>query len=355
MLKPEKTFIILTPAFAADENDSYLPAQESFIRMLNELYPFLQIVILTFHFPVGRQREYNWFGNKVIAFGGAMKGKLHSLLLWNRVWKTLSLLCKGQDIIGVFSFFCSESAFIGHHFARRNKLKHHIWVLGQDARKENKQVKRLRPASEELVTISDFLVREFERNHKIRPAHVIPIGINPDDFGSTASERNIDLIGAGSLSALKQYKMFVDVVKIIADQIPDINTMLCGNGPEEANLRNQIESLHLSERITMTGLKRDRTEVLQLLLQSKILLHTSSYEGFGMICTEALYAGAQVISFIKPMDAPIQNWHIVDSVEAMAAKAVALLSNHDKKYERLLPYAMKDTAAKIMALYNYSE
>ena len=92
MNKQRKTLIILTPAFAANETDSYLPAQESFISSLNKNYPSLRIIILTFHFPVTNQPSYNWHGNKVFTFSGALKGKINSLILWKRVWQKLSSL-----------------------------------------------------------------------------------------------------------------------------------------------------------------------------------------------------------------------------------------------------------------------
>lgn len=85
MGKAGDTLIILTPAFAESEGDTWLPAQEAFVRMLNRRFPQLRIVILTFHFPATGPATYQWYGNEMIAFGGAMKGGWRSPWLWSRV------------------------------------------------------------------------------------------------------------------------------------------------------------------------------------------------------------------------------------------------------------------------------
>jgi hypothetical protein len=44
-------------------------------------------------------------------------------------------------------------------------------------------------------------------------------------------------------------------------------------------------------------------------------------KGFGYVNLEALYAGASVVSFVRPMDEPIPNWHIANNEEGYAAKS----------------------------------
>jgi glycosyltransferase involved in cell wall biosynthesis len=354
MIKAGNTLVILTPAFASDEDDSYLPSQERFIRSLNKNFPSLKIIILTFHFPVVKDKTYQWHGNEVIAFNGAMKGGFNSLILWKQVWERLLSFKKTRKIIGIFSFFCSESAFIGHYFSKRNDIVHRIWILGQDAARHNKQVKRIRPLGEELIAISDFLVREFERNHGIKPKHVIPIGIAPEDYDDSIFERSIDVLGVGSLSPIKRYDWFVDIVADLAKTIPDIRAVICGNGSEMDSIRAQINDAEMQDNIKLPGQQKP-PEALKLMQHSKILLHTSSYEGFGMVCTEALYAGAHVISFLKPMNANIKHWHIVNSKNDMVEKALEILLNDATKYTSVLPYSMDDTAIEIMKCFGYFE
>jgi SAM-dependent methyltransferase len=85
--------------------------------------------------------------------------------------------------------------------------------------------------------------------------------------------------------------------------------------------------------------------------RTKILLHTSGYEGFGVVCLEALYAGAHVISFCRPMEQDIPHWHIADSPEEMMQMAEEILRDPATSYTPVLPYTMKDTVRSVMELF----
>lgn len=254
------------------------------------------------------------------------------------------------NVIGILSFWCTECAFIGNWFGRFNKIKHFAWISGQDAKKDNGYVKFMRPRPDELIAMSDFLQREFLKNHKIKPAYVIPIGIEPAQFPSIEVEKDIHLMGAGSLIPLKKFDVFVSVVKRILNQVPDVRSYLCGDGPEMHELRDMIRKLDLNGQLVLTG-KQDHGEVLKMMRRTKVFLHTSSYEGFGAVCIEALYAGAHVISFSRPISGWIRHWHIVKNEDEMCAKAVELLLDPSTFFGPSVPFLMKDTAKKIVGLY----
>jgi glycosyltransferase involved in cell wall biosynthesis len=349
--KKEQALVILTPAFAVNE-ENWLISQAGVVRKINELFPALRIVILVFHFPICPQKHFSWHGNEVIAFNGGMKKGIHTLRRWLQAWRALHRIRKRYEVLGLFSFFCSESAFIGHYFAKRYGLKHLIWVLGQDARKENRQVRRIRPAADELVTISDFLVREFEKNHGVRPRYTIPIGVDADKSAVPADDRDIDIIGVGALIPAKQYDVFVEVVAALAKKIPTLKAEIYGGGIEHDALRQQIAHAQLDKILHLAG-EAPHAAVLRQMKHSKVLLHPSAYEGFGMVCTEALCAGAHVVSFCRPMDAEISHWHIVSTKEEMIAKCLELLQSGRLDHSGILPYNVKDTAVQVLRLFDY--
>jgi len=350
MNKNDKTLVILSPGFPANEADTTcLPPQQLFIKALNQNFPSLNIIILSFQYPFFNA-EYKWNNNKVIAFGGKHKAKVNRLLLWLRIWKTLKKINKENNIIGLFSFWCGECALIGKWFGKRNEIKHYAWISGQDAKKGNKYIKWIRPKPDELIAMSDFLADEFFKNYFTGPAHIIPIGIAPEMFSPDGSEKNIDIMGAGSLIPLKQYDSFVRVIKKLAGQLPSVKSILCGKGPEEKKLKTLIAQNHLENNISLAG-EIEHPQVLKFMQQTKVFLHTSSYEGFGSVCIEALYAGAHVISFCQPMKEPINHWHIVSTEEEMYAKALAILQNPQTSYEPAFPFSMSNTAREVMELF----
>ncbi len=353
MSQKNKTLVILSPAFTLKSGDKWLPSQAAFVLAMNKHHPDLEVIILAFHYPEEAEKYHTWNGSTVITFNGGMKGKLHSLLLWMKVWRELKQLKKTHNLIGILSFFCSESAFLGHYFAKRYNLIHRIWILGQEAKKSNaKQVRRINPAPGELLAISDFIAHEFDKNHSIKPAHIIPIGIDTGSFPPANGGRTIDLLGAGNLGEIKRYDIFIDVVKIISETLPGVNSVICGGGDKQP-LEQQIKNLSLENNVRLAG-SMLHTDMLYMMQQCRVFLHTSSYEGFSMACGEALYAGAHVISFCKPMDADIEHWHIVHTKEEMAAKAMELLQDSQLVHAPVLTYDMNQVVDNILALYNYT-
>src|SRR5258705_5892815 len=211
MTRNEKTLVILTPGFAKDEADSTcIPTQQSFIRIVNENYPHLDIVILAFDYPYTKKR-YQWFNNTVISFNGRNRGGLSKLLVRRQIFSVLKEIHSSNNIIGLLSFWYGECALTGKKFADRYGLKHICWLWGQDAKKGNKYVPRIPPNAEELGVLSDFLQDEFEKNYSTRPQHVIPPGINTKQFNKEIQQKDIDILAAGSLISLKQYEIFINV------------------------------------------------------------------------------------------------------------------------------------------------
>jgi len=350
MNRNNKTLVILTPGFAKDEADSTcIPTQQNFVTKLKEIYPALNIIVLALDYPYSK-RDYKWFNNIVISFNGRNKGGLAKLLLRRKVFSTLKKINASNNIIGLLSFWWGECALIGKKFADANSLKHICWIWGQDAKKNNGYVQRIPPRSDELAALSDFLQDEFEKNHGIRPHHVIPPGINSKQFSKNVLQKDIDILAAGSLIPLKQYEIFIDIVAEIKKQIPSIKTMLIGEGPEKNKLQTRIATHGLQSNIILAG-ELAHSEVLRTMQRGKIFLHTSCYEGFGIVCLEALYSGAHVISFVKPMHTEIENWHIAASKQEMIQKAVEILKEPGYEYKSIIPYRIEESVQKMLLLF----
>jgi len=350
MSKAEKALVILTPGFPKDEADSTcLPLQQQLVRALKETHPDINIIVLTFQYPF-RTESYYWFNTKIIPFNGQDKGGLYRLLLRKKIFQALKKIHSATPISGLLSFWCGECAAVGKIFAERNDLKHYCWILGQDAKKENKYPRRIRFHPDDLIALSDFLKNEFEKNHKLRPAYLIPSGVNTGLFASHPPQKDIDILGAGSLIPLKQYDIFIDAVKSIREKIPSVKALLIGIGPEKEKLEQLIGESGLASNIQLIG-QLPYTEVLSFMQRSKVFLHPASYEGFSGVCLEALYAGCHVISFCRAMNNEIDQWHIVLSKEEMAQEALSILQNPSTVYKQVLFSSIDEMAKKMIALF----
>jgi glycosyltransferase involved in cell wall biosynthesis len=345
------TLVILSPGFPANEADSTcLPAQQAFVRALNKNYGDLKIIIVSFQYPF-TQAEYTWHGNRVIPLNGRNKGKMHRIAVWVQSWKILQKIKKENKITGLFSFWCTECALVGKYFGKKHTLANYTWILGQDARKSNKFVRWINPHGGNLVAMSASLSKEFYKNHFIRPKYIIHNGIDPSLYVQANAKRDIDIIGVGSLIPLKQYDLFIDIIKELSAEFPLLKTLICGGGPQSVSLQSQANQLKLTNNITLAG-EMPHAEVLQLMQRSRIFLHTSNYEGFSSVCLEALYAGAHVISFCNPEIGLVNHWHIVNSKAEMIQKTIELLMDPAPDHSPVLAFSMDDTAKAVRALFD---
>ncbi|MGG9964223.1 glycosyltransferase family 4 protein [Ferruginibacter sp. SUN106] len=347
------TLIILTPGFPSSVADTTcLPLQQSFVKHFKELYPKTNIIVLSFHYPFTKT-TYNWYGATIISFNGHNKRGVHKLLLRRSIQVTLKRINRTNRVTGVLSFWYGECALTGNWFARKYNCRHYCWLFGQDARKENKYPRRVQLNPNRLIALSDFLQDEFENNHGIKPLHVIPSGVDVKQFAAAAKEKNIDILGAGSLIALKRYDQFIGIVAAIKKERPAVKAMLIGDGPEKENLKTLISKYDLQDNIVLTG-ELPHEMVLQLMQHSIVFLHPSSYEGFSGVCLEALGSGAIVISFCRAMYQDIDHWHIVNTTEEMTQKALAALQNTNSKIVPQFPFVITATVKAVARLYNYS-
>jgi glycosyltransferase involved in cell wall biosynthesis len=345
-----KTLVILSPGFAADETDTVcLPAQQEFILSIKNNFPDINIIVLAFQYPFF-ESTYEWNGVHVISFNGRNRGKLYRVLLWRKIWNQLEDLSKENDLIGLISFWYGECAFIGKRFSDRFLVKHYCWILGQDARPDNKYVTRTGLKAADLMAMSDFLSDEFYRNYSIRPSKIIPNGIRVNDASSIHDEKDIDVIGVGSLIPLKRWDLFIDCINSVREKYPGIRAVICGKGDEEYRLRKQVEALQLQNALRFAG-ELSHGQVVEMMRRSKVLLHPSSYEGFSTVCLEALSTGTQVISFCRAMNEAITGWHIVHTNEEMHTKLVDLLFDNSLDFIPYVPYSMNDSARKLMDLF----
>jgi len=345
----QKKLVILTPGFPKDENDTTcLPFHQAFICSLKENFPHLTILIFAFQYPY-RIDQYNWKGITVFSFNGKNKGGIARLLLRKKILNKLEQIYTPPDNYVLLSLWYGECAWIGKQFAAGKNLKHFCWLQGQDAKKENKYPSKVKLNQEEIIALSDFLQEKFEINHGIRPLHVIPPGIYfPQQRGNNIS-KTIDIAGAGSLIPLKQYEIFIEAIAFLKKSYPEIKAELIGKGTEKKKLACMIRQLKLEKNILLTG-ELPHAETMQKMKQSRIFLHPSNYEGFSLVCLEALSTGARVISFHKPMKTEIRNWHTVSTASEMINLALTLLNKPMEITDEANPYKIGTTVSSIITL-----
>lgn len=351
MTERESILLIVSPGFPANEADSScLPAQQQLIMAMNQLAPSQKICIISFQYPY-EKRSYQWMGNTVFALGGKNKKQISRLFTWLKAWRQMRRLSEQYRINTVFCFWYGECSFIGKLFAKKHRLPFYVWILGQDALPGNKYCRWTRPVAKELLSISDAVSDQFSRNYHIQPAYILPNAILPSLCSRETVEKDIDIMGAGSLIPLKQYRLFVEVIGRLQKTKPSIKAVLCGEGECLQELQEQIRAAGLEKNILLTG-ACSHNETISMMHRAKIFLHPSAYEGFSGACLEALYAGAQVISFCRPMHGWIRNWQVVSDTGEMTNTCLTILNDSTIVYKPVLPYNMLNNAQMLLDLFS---
>ena len=284
----------ISPGFAADENDSTcIPSLQLLALALKTKE--INLDILTIGFPF-TSTAYTWNTISVKSGYGA-NGKWLRWLNWIRVYQYGLKLHKEKNYDIIHSFWLGPAWLVGKWLSKKCQLPHITTLMGQDALKSNKYSILLTATDmTNIVAVSSFQANECYKAHKQRPAKIIEWGIHPDELIiNSNTERNIDIIGCGSLIKLKNWNLWVETVSGIIDQNKSIKAIIIGDGPEKSKIHNLILSLGKQDNIKILEPK-PRKEVLNLMSQAKILLHTASYESYGFVLLEAYAMGCKIVS-----------------------------------------------------------
>lgn len=138
----------------------------------------------------------------------------------------------------------------------------------------------------------------------------------------------------------KDFDTIIKAFKIVKQKRKDIKLYLLGDGPDKEKIENMIKNEDLQEYIKLLGVKRNPYSWIK---GSKLLVHSSRYEGFGLVLVEALILGKVVISSnckVGPREI-LDNGKYGSLVEvgdynSMAQEILELLQENSIKRERYL-------------------
>lgn len=291
-----RSVVFLTPGFPTDESDSTcIPALQSYVLQFARSHPEVSVAVIAFEYPV-TARQYRWHGIEVYAAGGRNRRGPLRRLTWLRAAVAFRKIRRQTKVDVIHSFWLGECTLVGQRLARRFGGRQVASIMGQDATTANSYISRLDLDRMILTCGSTFAARHFETATGRTVDQIIPFGLDVDQFPPLATACDIDIIGVGSLTALKNYALFVRLVAELLPEFPTVTAALIGDGPERANLEREITKYGLADRLVLRG-ELPRHEVLEHLARSRIFLHPSLYESQGYVFLEALYAGLPVIGF----------------------------------------------------------
>lgn len=146
-----------------------------------------------------------------------------------------------------------------------------------------------------LVCTSSGISEDLIEKFRLDPAkvHTIPVGIDTNIFYPKETEKKIDILFVGRISAVKNLPALVRAVKIVSSEFPKIKVVLLGASERDNDypkISNLISALSLSENIKiMSFVKQEKLG--DYYRKSKIFALTSFSESTPKAVLEAMACG----------------------------------------------------------------
>ena len=349
-MKSGKHIVLLTPGFAESEVDeNCVPPIQSFLKTSATLYPETSFSIICFQYPFTK-KSYKWNGVNVYPAGGKGKTGLYRIITWLRVFVYFVKIRSQNKNITIHALWLTECYFIGILFSKLFNAKLVATVMGQDAKKGNRYMKILHNVKADIICCSKFAADTLKQSHGKECREIIPFGVYEREYSfEHSAKRKIDVLGVGNLGPIKRYTIFVKVIAELKKQLPNVYCEILGKGEHRKMLEEQILRLDLSENIKLIG-EIKRHEVLTKMMEAKMLLHTSVYEGQGYVYMEALASGVYVVSFNTGY-IPDNSKTKICNTESEMVNSISNILRSDLDFKPVIPITMKETVTAYRKYY----
>jgi glycosyltransferase involved in cell wall biosynthesis len=339
--------IFLTPGFPSDEADSScIPALQDLVLTWKETVPEVSLKVISFQYP-HQAKKYTWHEIPVYAAGGKDRTGLLRTFSWMKVFANL-LLTKRKIPTILISYFLTEATYIGQLFSRAAGIKHIAIAAGQDVRKQNSYLDRIDFKNLYVVAFNEQMTSALFAASGKKADRIIPMGIRQTEPAiSVKQDRMIDILMVGSLIPLKRIDLALQLIGELKNIFPGIKATIVGKGPERSRLEKIVTDLELETIVSFSG-ALNREEVFRKMQQSKILLHTSEYEGQSTVMTEALANGMTVVCFDVGRIGNHEKIYVCTNEDGMLATLKKLLLTNQFDFSPVIFQSAEATVKKYM-------
>ena len=136
-------------------------------------------------------------------------------------------------------------------------------------------------------------------------------------------------VAVGRLIAQKDHATLLRAFALVHERLPDARLAILGSGPLEVETRALVRELGLEGAVSLPG----RTEIRDWLERADVFVHTSRWEGFGIVLLEAMLAGLPVVatrvSAVPEIVVPGETGALVEAgdVDGVARELTTLLGD----------------------------
>lgn len=147
--------------------------------------------------------------------------------------------------------------------------------------------------ADRIVCQSNAAAAFFDHETQAKVA-VIPNPISADAIPPRyEGERRKCVVGVGRLDKQKNFSMLINAFSKLPESLSGFTLEIYGGGNQETALREQIEQLHMTDRVYLMGIKPN---VMFHMADAALYVMSSDFEGFPNALVEAMATGLPVIS-----------------------------------------------------------
>ena len=171
-------------------------------------------------------------------------------------------------------------------------ITHQTWYRRNDGSESwQDYLKKLVTHFATNVSISQAIAKELPVTSTI-----IPNSYREDIFYEIPEiQRDQELVFLGRLVSDKGVNLLLDALAQLKSKGLTPRLTIIGSGPEELNLRQQVQSLELIEQVTFAGVKLEH-ELTKLLNAHQVMVIPSLWdEPFGIVALEGLACGCVIV------------------------------------------------------------
>ena len=271
------------------------------------------------------------------------------------------------------------SGLVGKEIANKfNKplvyTSHSLGIFLEGYNKERVDCEKIIMTSSDVITTSSqFEKNMISENYKIDSSKMklVKPGVDVEIFvpNSEIKRENIFL----SIGRIQEQKGQIDVIKFLDNFRKVENNFMCYfiGGPSGKSgieyleeLKKVVIDLELESYVEFVDII-SQTKIRDLLNKSKLLIHTSKFETFGLVAAEALAMGVPVLttnrgSLLEIVENSINGYQSENLIDRNVNNFVKELLNNDEKFNEIMlnclekskDYNWSNTAIEIENLYN---
>lgn len=196
-----------------------------------------------------------------------------------------------------------------------------------------------------VITINEEDYAFAKAKFHTRVEHLHGVGVSEERYHPVSPEessamraaegltdKDFVILCTGELNKNKDQKTLIAAAGSLKDKIPNLKVLLAGNGPLEAELREQIRSLELEQNVKLLGYRTDLEKVLPCV---DLVVSCSHREGLGLNVIEAMLCKKPVVATVnrghRELICDGENGYLVpygDS-EQMANRCLTLLEDEN--------------------------